>query len=269
MADASVDQSDSDKPQSKATAEKLKVVADFLLSPTTSAHDAAWPAAQAAAVQFFPAPHWGVNQGANPFGDASSLFRNREIGKLRKWLVDNGIDGNQFAEGLTEMQYNSIQAWLTKVFPSGHQQNRGWRVRLIGFPSLQTIALGLASHYQSTPAQRVLGEASARIREIAVKALGAEPDLKSFLDSYLAATRAHWDGSGLTPKRITKLGSLDISGYTGDTEIRMARNTTVKKEIATFFAIKGMDRQEFLANGSSQLESLRKVAEKLGGVEGS
>ena len=68
---------------------------------------------------------------------------------------------------------------------------------------------------------------------------------------------------------VVNLGDLDISTYDGGAgaKLRMVRNTTVKKELSTFFAIKGMAASDFLKGGAAPLSTLKKIALTLGGTE--
>ena len=65
---------------------------------------------------------------------------------------------------------------------------------------------------------------------------------------------------------VLMIGNLDISSFDEGrgAKLRMIRNTTVKKELATFFAIKGMTAETFISEGPVLLDTLRRVALDLG-----
>ncbi len=95
-----------------------------------------------------------------------------------------------------------------------------------------------------------MGRASGLIRARALEFLTG--DAKRALEQWPSATAEDWEERGLMSEPILRIGSLDISSFDGGAgaKLRMVRNTTVKKELATFFAIRGMTLNEFEATGA-------------------
>lgn len=243
--------------------ESLEDLLKFLLAETQSESEGAWPTAESLIGTVFESPQWGITRSIIPFGDRTSLYRHEITADFETWLEQQGIDENKYAGHIFEVQYNSIQIYLQKLFPEGYRENAGWRLRVVGYPSLKTIALGIAHHYQGTPAQGKISAVSSMLREVALDNLSNYGDLKSLLSSYPAPTSTDWDGEGLMPTPVHSVGDLDISSY-GNARMRMARNTTVKKEIAAFIAIRGMGISTFLEEANTHLDTLRRIGERLG-----
>ena len=240
---------------------------DFLLAPTQSEAESAWSDASQSVTQMFPAPKWGFDRSINPFtaDGRPNLYKNEIPTDFRQWLELQQIDEGGYVQLVREVQYNSIQVWLESLFSQRQRSNKGWRLRIVGYPSLNTIAVGLSGNYQGSQAQNQIGAASALIRGVALDVLSSDTEARSLLESYPSATAAHWDDRGLMESPVTTLSGLDISSY-GGVRLRMARNTTVKKEIATFFAIAGMGVEAFRTDIGSHLANLRLIAARLGEV---
>ena len=69
------------------------------------------------------------------------------------------------------------------------------------------------------------------------------------------------------PEPVLSVGTLDIATFDEGrgAKLRMVRNTTVKKEVATYFALKGMTVDSFMAQGMTELGKLRAIARALRG----
>lgn len=246
-------------------ARRLESVRAFLMAGSQSEIEGLWPEAEAALQHWYPSPSWVTTKSENVYGpDAHRNLYQQEMPRdFRDWLSNNGVDGAQYADAVGSVQYASAQMHLSSVMPE-RRANRGWRVRAIGFPSLGLIAVGLSSNYQGTQSQNSMGIASARIRDTARSFL--EERTLSFLEALPSATSEDWDERGLMPSPITSIGPIDISGYDDGSgaKLRMVRNTTVKKELSTFFAIRGMTSDEFEGAGGDLLLNLRSIAGELG-----
>jgi hypothetical protein len=164
------------------------------------------------------------------------------------------------------VQYVSIQI-SAKAVMADTRNNRGWRIRLMGFPSLQVLAGGLCSHYQGTQNQNLMGEASERIRQTALGVLGGANRVA--LEQWPSATAEDWDGRGLMPRPVTTIGDLDISTFDQGRGalLQMVRNTTVKKDLATFFALRSFGKDSFLTDGPEFLNEVKGVAMALADLE--
>ena len=244
---------------------RLESVRAFLMAGNQSEIEGLWPAAEAALQHWYPSPAWVTTKSENIYGpDAHRNLYQQEMPRdFREWLANSGVDAVQYADAVGNVQYASAQMHLASVMPE-RRSNRGWRVRAIGFPPLGLIAVGLSSNYQGTQSQNSMGIASARIRDTARSFL--EEHTLSLLDALPSATSEDWDERGLMSTPITSVGPIDISGYDDGSgaRLRMVRNTTVKKELSTFFAIQGMTADEFQDAGGDLLLNLRSIAGELG-----
>jgi len=197
----------------------------------------------------------------NSYGQDShrNLYEVESRRDFRDWLQNRGISVDEYAKAVGPVQYVSIQLHLLSLMPRA-RSNRGWRIRIMGFPALGLIVCGLASHYQGTQNQNQMGHASELIRSRALEILTGES--KHELDKWPAAIAEDWEGRGLMSSPVLYIGDLDISSFDNGkgAMLRMVRNTTVKKELSTFFAIKGVSESDFLQNGSEFLESLKNIA---------
>lgn len=243
----------------------LDPILDCLLADTPAGSEAAWPAAEGVLEEVFTPETWGIGHGVNTYGNGAhaNLYNVESQRDFRTWLEDQGVSVEDYAEAVGPVQYVGIQVYLQALFPRA-RSNKGWRIRLLGFPALGVVALGLASHYQGTQNQNQMGRASALLHTQASEQLPT--GLRPVLERYPAATATEWEERGLMPEPVLAIGSLDISAFDGGrgAKLRMVRNTTVKKEMATFFALKGMSAELFREDGQEALEDLRSLAETLG-----
>lgn len=246
----------------------LGPVASFLSARSESRAEAAWVDALPAISERFVPDSWAVDHSTNPYGQGahSNLYRVECQKDFRDWLQTAGISEEDYGGFVGAVQYVSFQVNLRSLMDRP-RSNKGWRIRVIGFPSLGVIACGLSSHYQGTQNHNQMGRASQLIRTRALEVVSGES--REALEDWPAATPEHWEERGLMPEPVLEIGSLDISTYDEGkgAKLRMVRNTTVKKELATFFALKGMTHEQFVQNGPDYLETLRRVAFDLGRLE--
>lgn len=243
----------------------LTPLARFLTSRSQTAADNSWVDALQTISEGFPPPTWGCTKEVNIYGPGahSNLYNTEIRSDFKSWLSDHSISFDDYAAAVGTVQYVSVQIYLSSLLTRA-VNNKGWRVKILGFPSLNVIACGLASHYTGTMSHNRMGEASARIRSFALEVLNGET--KAALREWSSATPEHWEERGLMPEPVTHIGNLDISSFDGGggARLRMIRNTTVKKDLATFFAIKGMSAEAFITAGPLLLETLRQIALDLG-----
>lgn len=251
----------------------LDPVLALVMSASVDEAEAAWVDALPTLSQRFAPDDWGIAKDVNSYGTGShaNLFRQEVPTDFRNWLEEHQITADEYGDYVGAIQFVSVQLFLLAVMPRG-RANTGWRVRLVGFPSLGLVVCGLGHHYQGTPAQSRLGRASGLIRSRALEVL--DSDLRARLETWPAATAEDWDERGLFAEfeePVRQIGTLDISGYDEDrgARLRMIRNTTVKKDLATFFAIKGLSAGSFLTDGAPRLLELRDLAFALGGRQAS
>jgi len=246
----------------------LSEVGSFLSARSPVEAEAAWGHALPALSEHFAPDVWGSQYSFNPFGQGahSNLYNVECQRDFRDWLQANGVTPENYGQFVGPVQYVSFQLHLQSLMDRA-RNNRGWRVRVIGFPSLGIVACGLGSHYQGTQNHNQMGRASQLIRARALEVLTGSS--KSALEEWPAATAEHWEERGLMEEPVLSIGDLDISSYDEGrgAKLRMVRNTTVKKELATFFAIKGMTVDAFLEDGAEHLDVLRSIATDLGRKE--
>lgn len=242
----------------------------FLQSGTDQESLDRWPVAEIELLKVFPDSEFGLREDRNAYAGETTyanLLDREAPPAFRAWLSDSGISRERFIDALGEIQYVSIQVYLKRLLGSGRaRQNRGWSIRLLGFHSLGVVAVGLNHSFSSESSQVKVATASARIREAALRELIGEPHLLEVLEQMPAADSTHYDERGLMQTPVTRVGNVDISGFDGGlgAPLRLVRNTTVKKDVATFFAIRGFGRSDFLTGGVAALVDLRDLAARLG-----
>lgn len=243
----------------------LGPIATFLSAHAETDAEAAWVDALPAISEKFVPAVWGADRTVNAYGANShaNLFNVECQQDFRTWLKTNGVTAERYADAVGPIQYVSFQLHLLSIAERA-RSNKGWRVRVIAFPPLGVVACGLGTHYQGTQNHNQMGRAAQLIRARALEVLSGESRLA--LEAWSSATADEWEERGLMPEPVLKIGDLDISGYDEGrgAKLRMVRNTTVKKELSTFFAIKGMTLDDFVRDGAEYLETLRRIALDLG-----
>jgi hypothetical protein len=247
-----------------------ETVADFLLAEGSVNRVARWGVVEETLRSAFPEDTWGISWATvdyDPNGSAhQNIYDSETVADYRAWLAATGIDASAYALALGPTQYVSIDLHLLKL-KERLKKNEGWRVRLIGFPAIDLLVVGLASNHNGSQAESRSAKGSARINAAAMRVLSAVP--AGALASYDLPTRDHWSERALMPAPLMRIGNIDLTGYKGPNgesgaALRMVRNTTAKKDIATFFAIRGVFRESFDAQ---QVGDLRTIALELGEVE--
>jgi hypothetical protein len=263
--EVTVEDADADTDQPDAPDWDLTPVAKFLTARSKTAAEAAWVDALPAISEGFPPNVWGCTEDINTYGPgAHANLYNTEIRRdFKTWLSSHGVSLDDYTAAVGPVQHVSAQIYLNSLFKRA-VSNKGWRVNILGFPSVSIVACGLSSHYQGTQNQNHMGEASARIRARALEVLNGET--RAALGEWPSATSEDWEERGLMPEPVSHIGDLDISSFDEGrgAKLRMIRNTTVKKELATFFAIKGMTVETFISEGPVLLDTLRRIALDLG-----
>ncbi|RZU62232.1 hypothetical protein [Zhihengliuella halotolerans] len=246
----------------------LTAVGAFLSARSETDAETAWIEALPRLSEHFTPDLWGSGTSVNPYGQGahSNLYNVECQRDFRDWLQSNGVTPEEYAQAVGPVQYVSFQMHLLSLMDRA-RSNKGWRVRVIGFPSLGVVACGLGSHYQGTQNHNQMGRASQLIRARALEVLTGSS--KSALEAWPSASAEDWEERGLLAEPVLSIGDLNISTYDEGrgAKLRMVRNTTVKKELATFFAIKGMTVNTFLEEGAEHLDILRSIALELGRKE--
>jgi len=217
----------------------------------------------------FPQDRWDLIPSIGEYGpDAhQNLYMVEGQRDFRDWLQAQDVSIQEYKDAVGPVQYSTVSVQLKSLLPQA-RSNRGWRIRLIGFPSLRTIACGLGSHYQGTQNHNQMGQASALIRS---RALAVLDDQRDALERWPSATPAHWEERGLMDSPVLRIGNIDLSSFDGGggAKLRMVRNTTVKKDLATFFAIRGANEESFTERGAEWIRELHDIAVELGSPKGS
>lgn len=243
----------------------LTSVGVFLSARSQIEAEAAWVEALPSLSERFDPDMWGSDMSVNLYGQDAhkNLYDNESQKAFKNWLETNGVSHEAYAKAVGPVQYVSFQFHLRSLMEKA-RSNKGWRVRVMGFPALGVVACGLGSHYQGTQNHNQMGRASQLIRNRALEVLNGTS--KSALESWLAATSEEWEERGLMTEPVMNIGPIDITTFDEGrgAKLRMVRNTTVKKELATFFAIKGMTVDAFVETGAEHLEVLREIATDLG-----
>lgn len=221
------------------------------------------PEVRAALTEIRPDVTWSVDFTDNSFSESGhrNLYRSEMRRDFREWLSLKGVTPDRYGEFVGSVQYRSVSITDTELIPAG-RRNKGWRVRLVGFPSIGIVGMGISTHYQGTQNQNLMGEASALIRSVAASVVTDEPQ---FVERFPSATAAHWDSTKLFPEPVLEIGDLNVSGFNNANgiELRSVRNTTVKKELSTFFFLRGYNQGTFAEDGASDLKLLVDFAAKL------
>ena len=263
--EVTVEDADVDADQPEPPDWDLEPAAKFLTARSETAAEAAWVDALPTISEGFPPPIWGCTKDVNVYGPGAhnNLYNTEIRSDFKAWLSAGGVSLDDYTAAVGPVQYASAQIYLSSLFKRA-LNNKGWRVSILGFPSLNIVVCGLSSHYQGTMSQNLMGAASARIRSRALEILSGEA--RAALSDWPSATSEHWEERGLMPEPVTHIGDLDISSFDdgGGAKLRMIRNTTVKKELATYFAIKGMTAEAFVSEGPALLDTLRRIALDLG-----
>ena len=260
-----VEDADTNAEQADAPPLDLTPVAELLTARSETAAEAAWVDALPSISSGFSPDVWGFDYTVNPYGQGahSNLYNNESQSDFKNWLQGNDVSVEDYAEAVGPIQYVSVQIHLLSL-GRRLRNNKGWRVRMMGFPGLGVIACGLGSHYQGTQNHNHMGKASARIRSSALEVLNGET--RASLGGWPSATSDDWEERGLMAEPVLAIGDLDIATFDEGrgAKLRMVRNTTVKKELATFFAIKGMTAATFITEGPAHVDTLRRIALDLG-----
>lgn len=247
--------------------QQMADIRKFLLAPDSGSAASAWPDVEPALHVAFDDATWGVDEVTSEFSidGRPNLYRAEMQKPFRDFLDSKGIGEEDYSSVVLPVQYNSVQIWLRKLFTGQRRSNQGWRIRLVGFPSIQIVAVGLASNYQGTQNQNTMGAASAMLRKAALDVLAENADARALLEEFPSASSEHWDGRGLMPSPVLSIGSTDISDFDeAGAQLKFVRNTTVKKEIATFFFIKGLEAHQFEEEGPEMIAGLQSAAFLLG-----
>jgi 5-methylcytosine-specific restriction protein B len=196
-----------------------------------AAHDAAMQQLEA----IFSPADWGISIVRDPFtaSNFSNLWNNELTKRIRKKLITQKKDESDYAKWLGDTHYLAVYIYWKKLFPKGYRQNTGWRILLLALPTVGSVAIGIASHYQNGMNHRKLGLASNLLRDVLVELLGNQ---LSHLDVPGRKVQPDdWDGSGLIPAPISQVAGVDISPEL--LRLKDVRTTTVKKIIPSYVSI--------------------------------
>jgi hypothetical protein len=248
-------------------------ISTFLFAPDVATSTASWPNAGKAIEKIFPVKTWGTFQRPSLFEKSSSkpnLYRQEMQAPFRNWLQEKGIGESEYIAQIPDVQFNTLDIWPRRLFDEPYKDDRGWRIQMLGFPAMQILVMGLAHAPQGNQSQDMLGAASNLIRDAATVMLTNDGEIKPLLETYQAATSDDWNEGNLIPASVKFIGSLDISGYADGPRLKFIRNTSAKRQIASYFAVVGMTREDFeTGSGVLHLRNFRAIAAKIGEVDAS
>ena len=135
----------------------LAPVAHYLTASTDSDAETAWAAAELELKKEFPPDTWGMDHTVNQWGPNAhrNLFTQEAPGDFRTMLAARRVTADDYERAVGPIQYVSAEIRLLSLLRHG-ASNKGWRLRIVGFPSIQVVAMGLCSHYQGTQNQNAM-----------------------------------------------------------------------------------------------------------------
>lgn len=177
---------------------------------------------------------WGVDTAENLFRDETSLHNlwAAEMRRpMREWWERDGGGEAEYRRSIGTVQYRSVAFYSPALFHGAYQANKGWRILALGLPIFDRVVLAFASHYQGGQNHNKLGAASRFLGELILSAL---TDGK--LANARLVTADDWDGPGLL-EGVTAIGSTHLPPEAPAPHLKDARNTTLKKVIASCMTI--------------------------------
>jgi hypothetical protein len=185
----------------------------------------------------FPDELWLITPSTEEYTAAnkSSQWAN-ELHKAETDFLGPGGEA-KLTEWLGTVHYVAVTVTNRNLFsPGSVRDNAGWRLSWLAMPAPRVCAVGLAHHYQGTPAQDKLGRASNflfDVLEAQSKRLEPAIDLGQLGRKI---RREDWEEGGLTSENV------DVAGtpWPGNLPLRFARNTTTKKVLSTFITIRSL-----------------------------
>ena len=233
------------------------MVASDIISANQTQAEGALKSLSGIAGLYFPKSAWVLDETVALWSEQSknNIWEN-ELHVPDRAFFENGPGRAAFNEWLGEIHYLALTITSRKVFGEEPvRENAGWRLAFVSLPPPKVFVIGLAHHYQGTPAQSKLAEVSNFLFELLAEQLkesGSQIDLSSIGRPVQAAD---WDGPGLT-RPNQEIGGVQ---WAGDVPIRLARTTTVKKMLATWITIRSIPDQ----TSDEQLKQLVAQFEKL------
>lgn len=185
----------------------------------------------------FPNTQWGIDTNFVPYTDDNkkSIWTHELRSIVKNSLQSNKKSENDYAEWLGDIYYSYVSVYPKSLFPK-YRSNAGWRIVLLSIPRAEVVAIGIASHYQNAQNHKNLGLVSNFFFEFTQNALKEKGEL-SFTPRKITAD--DWDRDGLFTSKITKIAGIDIQkNIPQGLLIKDFRNTTLKKILASFIAIK-------------------------------
>lgn len=205
----------------------------------------------------FPNDKWAVGLSVVEWTgeNKKSLWENELQAEQRNWLEEQAGGRTEYALWLGSVHYLSVTVTSRQLFSEDAiRDNAGWRLSYLSLPAPRVFIVGLAHHYQQTPSQKKLADASNFLYDLLSTQLKSEdgPDLSSLGRKVVAAD---WDGTGLTGSNV-RIGN---GTWPGRLPLKMARNTTTKKILSTFITVSSIT----LDTSDSQLEEGARAYKRL------
>lgn len=163
----------------------------------------------------------------------ASIWKNEMRKAVKDRLTEAGKTPLQYRAWMGETHYIRFAAAPALLFDHGYQDNKGWRILLLGVPAARVVAVGLASHYQGGQNHNSLADASnvffdhisglCSHHEIDMVGRKVAPD--------------DWDRGGLIQPAISTICDDVEIGMAGGLWLKEVRTTTLKKTIASLISV--------------------------------
>lgn len=209
-------------------------ISELLTARTEADANAAWADARPALEAIFAPGDWGTSHSIQTYtGDNINNIWNNELrGSIKTALEAAGVDADSYGQWLREVHFVSVAVYWRGLFGEDYRANAGWRLTLLGIPAAQTVAVGVASHYQNAQNHNQLGRASNLLFDFAAQHLG--------VDSFgRKVAPADWDRTGLLAAPITSIAGVQVQPDQDGNGLFLkdVRTTTLKKILASFISI--------------------------------
>ena len=219
--------------------------------------DQEWPAAKEELEAIFTPSDWGMRETIQEytFDNVKNLWLNELSKPVREALESSGKTASEFTDWMGDTHYTSVALYLKSLFDP-YQDNRGWRVLLMGIPAAGVMVGGIASHYQNAQRHNRLAEVSNLLYDQA--RLGLEA--KGFSLPGRKIVKEDWDGTGLIQSPRTEICGVTLPNMgtdPGRVRIKYVRTTTVKKILASFICVMPLEssvRESAMSEAVAELE---------------
>ena len=225
--------------------------------------DAVWADAQQELEVIFAPDVWGIKAAAQEYTSQNySTVWNHEMRRPVRALLEagGGVTADDLAGLARGMLFVNVAIYRRFLFDT-YQENRGWRVLLLGVPSVDVGVFGFALHYQNAQNHDHLAQVSALLYDQVAAAAQAHdlplPGRK--------IQKADWTDDSLFPREIPIVSNVSLSPLSDQPHLLLkdVRITTLKKILASMISVKPFDLMEptgaDLSAGLPQIEAIGRV----------